>query len=204
MGGAFERIRSWGRAFIYGIASIHAQSLSCVWLFGTPWIVAPQAPLLMGFPRQEYWSGLPLPTPGDLPDPEFPDWQADSLPLSHQGSPHEWVYCPLLKRLQSDLLALLSCKDTWRVSEPESRFPPDTESASTLILDFPASRTMRNKFSAVYEPPPPPVFCYSTWNGLRHTGKLIPVTHSVGYSVYCYILGQRCSLKRKEGFDCML
>jgi len=49
----------------------------------------------MGFPRQEYWSGLPLPIPGDLPDPdskpEFPDWQADSLPLSHQGSPHEWV-----------------------------------------------------------------------------------------------------------------
>ena len=43
----------------------------------------------------KYWSGLPLPIPGDLPDPdskpEFPDWQADSLPLSHQGSPHEWV-----------------------------------------------------------------------------------------------------------------
>ena len=35
----------------------------------TPWTVAHQAPLSMGFPRQEYWSGLPFPSPGDLPDP---------------------------------------------------------------------------------------------------------------------------------------
>ena len=35
----------------------------------TPWTVAHQAPLAMGFPRQEYWSGLPFPAPGDLPDP---------------------------------------------------------------------------------------------------------------------------------------
>ena len=37
--------------------------------FGTPWTVAHQAPLSMGFPRQEYWSGLPCPAPGELPDP---------------------------------------------------------------------------------------------------------------------------------------
>ena len=37
--------------------------------FETPWTVAHQAPLCMGFPRQEYWSGLPFPSPGDLPDP---------------------------------------------------------------------------------------------------------------------------------------
>ena len=43
--------------------------LSCVQLFITPWTVALQAPLSLGFPRQEYWSGLPLPSPGDLPDP---------------------------------------------------------------------------------------------------------------------------------------
>ena len=46
-----------------------AKSLSHVWLFGTLWTVARQAPLSMGFPRQEYWSGLPCPSPGDLPDP---------------------------------------------------------------------------------------------------------------------------------------
>ena len=53
-----------------------------------------QAPLSVGFSRQEYWSGLPCPPPRDLPDPgielaspEAPALQADSLPLSHQGSP---------------------------------------------------------------------------------------------------------------------
>ena len=45
-----------------------AQSLSHVQLFGTPWTVALQAPLFMGFSRQEYRSGLPFPSPGDLPD----------------------------------------------------------------------------------------------------------------------------------------
>ena len=43
--------------------------LSCVQLFATPWTVAHQAPLYMRFFRQEYWSGLPFPSPGDLPDP---------------------------------------------------------------------------------------------------------------------------------------
>jgi len=59
-------------------------------LFVTPWTVARQAPLSMGFPRQEYWSGLSFPPPGDLPDPGIepmslvsPALRADSLPLSH-------------------------------------------------------------------------------------------------------------------------
>ena len=42
---------------------------SCAWLSETPWTVAHQAPLSMGFSRQEYWSGLPCPPPGDLPTP---------------------------------------------------------------------------------------------------------------------------------------
>ena len=54
------------------------------------WAVAYQAPLSMGFPRQEYRSGLLFPFPGNLPNPgiEFmsPAWQMDSLPLSHLGS----------------------------------------------------------------------------------------------------------------------
>ena len=53
--------------------------------------IARQAPLSMGFSRQEYWSGLPFPSLGDLHDlgiePMSPASQADSLPLSHQGSP---------------------------------------------------------------------------------------------------------------------
>ena len=45
------------------------KSLSCVRLFATPWTIAYQTPPSMGFSRQEYWSGLPFPPPGDLPNP---------------------------------------------------------------------------------------------------------------------------------------
>ena len=48
---------------------IHLRGVQSVRLFGTPWTVAGQAPLSTGFPRQEYWSRLPFPTPGNLPDP---------------------------------------------------------------------------------------------------------------------------------------
>ena len=55
----------------------------------TPWTVACQAPLFMGFSRQEYWSGLPFPSPGDLPgpriEPRSPALQADSWPTELQG-----------------------------------------------------------------------------------------------------------------------
>ena len=46
-----------------------AHSLICVQLFATPWTISHQAPLSMGFPRQEYWNGLPFPTRGNLPGP---------------------------------------------------------------------------------------------------------------------------------------
>ena len=62
---------------------MEVKSLSHVQLFATPWTVAYQAPPSMGFSRQEYWSGLPFPSPGDLPDPGIepgpPALQADSL-----------------------------------------------------------------------------------------------------------------------------
>ena len=55
----------------------------------TPWTVAHQAPLPMGFSRQECWNGLPFPSPEDLPDPEMelgsPTFQADSLPSESPG-----------------------------------------------------------------------------------------------------------------------
>ena len=47
----------------------HAHMLSCVQLFATPWTIAHQVPLSVEFSRQEYWSGLPFPTPGNLPHP---------------------------------------------------------------------------------------------------------------------------------------
>ena len=67
------------------------KSLSHVWLFATPWTVAYQAPPSMGLSRQEYWSGLPFPSPGDLPDPGFkprsPALQADALLSELPGNP---------------------------------------------------------------------------------------------------------------------
>ena len=54
---------------VMGVPCVGVCVLSHVWLFVTPWTVAHQAPLLQGFPNQDYWSGLPFPPPGDLPDP---------------------------------------------------------------------------------------------------------------------------------------
>ena len=58
----------------------------------TPWTVAYHAPLSMGFSRQGYWSGLPLPTPEDLPDPGIepgsPALQANALPSEPPGKPN--------------------------------------------------------------------------------------------------------------------
>ena len=65
------------------------KSLSRVRLFATPRTVAYQAPQSMGFSRQECWSGLPFPSPGDLPDPGIepgsPTLRADALPSEPPG-----------------------------------------------------------------------------------------------------------------------
>ena len=70
---------------------VKVKSLSRVQLFATPWTAACQAPLFMGFSRQGYWSGLPFPSPGDLPQPGIelrsPALQADSLPTELPGKP---------------------------------------------------------------------------------------------------------------------
>ena len=65
------------------------KSLSHAQLFATPWTVAYQVSLSMGFSRQEYWSGLPFPFPGDLPDsgiePGSPALEADALTSEPPG-----------------------------------------------------------------------------------------------------------------------
>ena len=71
-----------------------ARTFSLCQLFVTPWTVAHQTPLSVGFSRGEYWGGLSFPPLGDLPNPGielmspvFPTLQVDSLPLGHWGSP---------------------------------------------------------------------------------------------------------------------
>ena len=80
----FSRGSSWPRK-----VKVKVNSLSRVWLFATPWTVAHQAPPSMGFSRQEYWSGLPFPSPRDRPDPGIeprsPSLQADPLPYEPPG-----------------------------------------------------------------------------------------------------------------------
>ena len=79
---------------IHKIIHVCAKSLQSCPTFCDPMDCSPrEAPLSIGFSRQEYWSGLPFPSPGDLPDPgiestacEAPALHAGSLPLSHQGS----------------------------------------------------------------------------------------------------------------------
>ena len=70
---------------------VHAQLLSRAQLFATPWTLACQAPLSMGSSREEYWSGLPFPSPRDLADPGIkprsPALQVDSLSSGPTGKP---------------------------------------------------------------------------------------------------------------------
>ena len=109
-------LREWRSIWIHSVSQqthkytlaflkVKVKSLSCVRLFATPWTVAYQAPPSMGFFRQEYWSGLPLPSPGDLPDTGIKPWspalQADALTSEPPGKLSSWegckVLCTLLK-----------------------------------------------------------------------------------------------------------
>ena len=69
---------------------VKVKSLSRIQLFATPWTVTHQAPPSMGFSRQEYWNGLPFPSPGDLPDPGIeprsPTLQADIVTSEPSGN----------------------------------------------------------------------------------------------------------------------
>ena len=108
MGFATEPVRGKGSSFPldYGQTGVsfynnnesesESEALSGVQLFATPWTVAYQAPLSMEFSRQEYWSGLSFPSPGDLPDPGIepgsPALQADSSLSEPPGKPHKSIY----------------------------------------------------------------------------------------------------------------
>ena len=77
----FSDIEVWVTLYTH-TCMLNQFSLVC--LFASPWTVPHQVPLSMGFPRQEYWNGLPCPLPGDFPDPGIEallHWQAGSLLL---------------------------------------------------------------------------------------------------------------------------
>ena len=93
--GAKERLL----VHLESINTTKCESIICfshIRLCATPWTVACQAPLSMGFPRQEYWSGVPFPSPGDLPNPGIEPTssalQADSLQSEPPGSYEVWMW----------------------------------------------------------------------------------------------------------------
>ena len=66
---------------------VKVKSLSPIWLFATPWTAAHQAPPSMGFSRQEYWSGVPLPSPGLLPSLNHFFWEGGFIKSSEEPEP---------------------------------------------------------------------------------------------------------------------
>ena len=97
--------------------STHLLNLSHVQLFAAPWTVAHQATLSMEFTRQEYWSGCPFPSPGNLPnagvEPRSPALQVDSLRLSHQGRPSTSdtpgaIPCPDIRTISFRIITAMS------------------------------------------------------------------------------------------------
>ena len=89
-------------------ALVSVCALSRVRLFATFWTVAPQAPLSMGLFRQEYWSGLPFPSPGIGPaSPVSPEFQADSFPAEALGKPLELM--KLLFNIPVDFVERQNC-----------------------------------------------------------------------------------------------
>ena len=91
------------------------ESLSCVQLFATPWVVVCQAPLSMEFSKQEYWSGELFPFPGDLPnpgtEPRSPALQVDSLPSEPPGKPRNW-------HTYTQFSSVLSLSHVWLFATP--------------------------------------------------------------------------------------
>ena len=94
---------------IKGIVGVYMLThFGCVWLFATPRTATRWAPLSVGFSSQEYWSGLPCPPQGKVPEPGIkprshavPELQTDSLLLGHQGSP-ELIVCVFSSLLYCD------------------------------------------------------------------------------------------------------
>ena len=124
------------------LVKVKVKSLSCVWLFATPWTVAHQDPPSMGFSRQEYWSGLPFPSPGDLPDPGIeprsPALEADDLTSEPPGPVSsrilEWLAVSTSRR--STQLRDQTCISYISWIGRQSLLPSNTWEAHTTCLDI--------------------------------------------------------------------
>ena len=108
---------------------VPVQVVACVQLFSTPWTVALQAPLSMGFPRQEYWSGLLFPPPKYILTQGLNrgllHWQKDSLLLYHLGSPSKWPDVSCCCSVTKSCLTLCNPMDCSRLGFPVPHHLPE-------------------------------------------------------------------------------
>ena len=120
----FSRLGIQLSIFLSVAVKVKVKSLSRIRLFATPWTIAYQAPLSMEFSREEYWSGLPFPSQGELPDPGIerrsPALQAEVLPSEPPGKPDsdEYQPCTLLSIFVSTLLLNLQNKLKSKIKQP--------------------------------------------------------------------------------------
>ena len=129
----------------------HRQSLSCVQLFATPWTVAHQASLSMGFSRQEYWKGLPFPSPGDLSNPGVeagcPTLQAAPSELPGKAKPRCNTYLITVSLVVSSKESTCECRrnrfDPWvrkipwrRKWQPTPAFLPEESHAQKSLAGY--------------------------------------------------------------------
>ena len=110
------------------IESMKVKLLSRVWLFATPRTIVYQAPPSMGFSRQEYWSGLQFPSPGDLPDPNiepgYPALRADALTSEPLGE-YKWIDLPAKVSIHSNFLGFSKKADLGQWRKGKGNFRDD-------------------------------------------------------------------------------
>ena len=131
--------KSFSSFFFLSVPCLHAGLLSFVQLFVTPRTVAFQAPLSMGFLRQEYWTELPFPSPGDLPDPGIEPASPESPALQVDSSPRQMELAVEGARFEEPLLATAGCEEAFGGSSlllypGRVLAPPPSSPASLLIL----------------------------------------------------------------------
>ena len=142
---------------------------SCLTL-ATPWTVACQAPLSVGFSRQEYWSGLPFPSPGDLPDPGIetgsPAVQEDSLPTelwinvySNIKRRRQWQPTPVLLPGKSHGQRILVGCSPWGRTESRHDWHDLAAAAATILSLLIYFHLFRSSLIFLVN-----VLCYSAYN----------------------------------------
>ena len=171
-------------------------------LFATPWTVARQAPLSMGFSRQEYWSGLPCLSPGDLPDPGIkprsPALQADSLPFELAGNGWNFILpksLKVIKRKQRKKLTTLVAAHKTRLIGKLGMFSMNLGSFYSQLL--------------FWKPRLSVSFWHSGGTGYREhndflcfTRKLTPTAHHQPPVLrFCLILIKQAKTDKSVSFD---